>query len=85
MRLKIITNKITIFVLVFCMYLLLTLLVWGLFALALIYLVPETVTAWIITFVFCLGLYCYLKLKIAELTSILSRKIKDKETEKAEF
>ena len=80
-----ITNRITIFILVFCLHMLLPLFVWGGFALALTYIVPETVTAWIVTFVFCLGLYYYLKIKIDELISFLSRRIKDKETKKADF
>ena len=81
MRLKIVCLKTVVFILVLCLYMITPVL----FAMAVTYLVPETVTSWVITAFFCLVLHHYLKIKIAELKGFLYRKIKDKETEKADF
>jgi len=81
MKLKIIVLKIAVFFLVLSLYL----LVPTIFAMIIIYVVPETAIAWIATAFFCLGLYYYWKIKIAELAGILSRKIEEKEAEKAEL
>ena len=80
MRLKIISLKTLVFILILCLYMITPIL----FAMTITYLVPETAISWGITAFFCLVLHYYLKIKISELKSFLYRKIKD-EKEKADF